>query len=149
METQKAVILFNSKTGTTSKYAREIGSYLEAKGLVVEISSIQGFKYNPEILDEAEIVLLGCWTSGLMVVFQHPEAVWKEFAAKLPSMPNSKLVLFTTYKILTGSMFRNMYKELEGKFQNNLLELKSRSGKLSIQDREVLDQYLGLKHNEN
>ena len=64
-------------------------------------------------------------------------------------MPNSKLVLFTTYKILTGSMFRNMYKELEGKFQNNPLELKSRSGKLSIQDREDLDQYLGLKHNEN
>ena len=137
----KAVILYNSKTGTTGKYAREIGKYIETKGVEVQISSIQGYQHNEGILDRADYVFLGCWTSGLMIVLQHPEDVWKKFAAELPKMPNAKLVLFTTYKILTGSMFRNMYKELDGKFPEPSLELKSRNGMLSAQNEKVLGNF--------
>ena len=137
---EKAVLFYNSRTGTTGKYAREIGSYLEKKEMKVQVSSIQDYKQ--EILDDADYVLLGCWTNGLMVVFQHPEAVWKDFAAKLPSMPNAKLGLFTTYKILTGSMFRNMNKALDGKFATPSLELKSRDGTLSKQDEVALDTFM-------
>jgi len=140
---EKAVILFNSRTGTTGKYAREIGKYLETKGLEVQISSIQGYKYNQEMLDQANYVFLGCWTSGLMVVLQHPENAWKEFAAKLPKMPEAKLALFTTYKILTGSMFRKMYIEIEGKFAEPSLEMKSRNGLLSEKDKKDLDALIG------
>ena len=139
---EKAVILFNSRTGTTGNYAREIGKQIESKGIEVQISSIQGYKYQPEIMDDANYVFLGCWTSGLMIVLQHPEDSWKEFAAKLPSTPNAKLALFTTYKILTGSMFRNMYKELNGKFTKPSLELKSRNGMLSDADRKALDNFI-------
>lgn len=139
---EKAAILYNSKTGITGKYAREIGKYLEAKGIDVQISSIQGYAYNEEILDNAKYVLIGCWTSGLMVMLQHPEDVWKEFAAKLPKMPNAKLALFTTYKILTGSMFKNMFKELDGKFTRASLELKSRNGVLSEEDEKALDNFI-------
>jgi flavodoxin len=142
--TKKAVILYHSKTGTTGNYAREIGKYIETKGIIVQIASIQGYKHNPDILENADFVLLGCWTSGLMVILQHPEDVWKNFARVLPDMPEVKLALFTTYKILTGSMFRNMYKEVKGKFFEASLELKSRNGKLSAQDEVALDQYLGL-----
>ena len=49
---EKAVILFNSRTGTTGNYAREISKYLESKGIEVQISYIQGYQYRPEILDE-------------------------------------------------------------------------------------------------
>lgn len=139
----KAVILFNSKTGTTGKYAREIGQYIETQGVEVAISSIQGYKYDQSILDNADYVLLGCWTSGLMIILQHPETVWQEFAAKLPNMPNTKLALFTTYKILTGSMFRNMYKVLDGKFAKPSLELKSRNGLLSGDDKKAIDNFVG------
>jgi len=140
---EKAVILYNSKTGTTGKYAREIGEYMDSKGIEVQISSIQGYKYNEAILENARYVFLGCWTSGLMVILQHPEDVWKDFAANLPDMPNAKLALFTTYKILTGSMFKNMYKELDGKFGQPSLELKSRNGMLSEKDEKALDIFVG------
>ena len=140
---EKAVILFNSRTGTTGNYAREISKYLEAKGIEIQISSIQGYKYNQEMLDQAKYVFLGCWTSGLMVVLQHPENVWKEFAATLPNTLEAKLALFTTYKILTGSMFRNMSKEVDGKFAKPSLELKSRNGSLSEQDKKDLDIFVG------
>jgi flavodoxin len=132
-----AVIIYHSKTGTTKKYAEEITSYLEAKGIDVRLSSTQSFK--GEILNNADYVFLGCWTNGLMFILQHPEKAWVDFAAKLPSMPDVKVGLFTTYKILTGSMFRNMYKQLKGKFSTPSMELKSRNGFLSITDKEKLD----------
>ena len=106
-----AVIFYHSKTGTTKKYAEEIGKYLKSKGLNTQITSIQA--YSEDMLNNVDYVLFGCWTNGLMVILQHPEKIWVDFAAKLPSMPEVKVALFTTYKILTGSMFRNMYNLLQ------------------------------------
>jgi hypothetical protein len=77
-----------------------------------------------------------------MVILQHPEKIWVNFAAKLPSMPDVKVALFTTYKILTGSMFRNMYKHLKGKFATPSLELKSRNGLLSEKDKQALENLI-------
>ena len=132
-----AVIIYHSKTGTTKKYAEEISKYLKSKGLDTRIISIQAC--SQDMLNNVDYVLFGCWTNGLMVILQHPDQEWKDFAAKLPSMPGVKVALFTTYKILTGSMFRNMYKQLKGKFAAPSLELKSRNGSLSAKDKQALD----------
>ena len=77
-----------------------------------------------------------------MVILQHPDKKWVDFAAKLPSMPDVKVALFTTYKILTGSMFRNMYKQLKGKFATPSLDLKSRNGLLSEEDKQALENLI-------
>jgi hypothetical protein len=77
-----------------------------------------------------------------MFILQHPDREWKDFAAKLPSAPDVKVALFTTYKILTGSMFRNMYKQLKGKFASPSLELKSRNGSLSEEDKQALENLI-------
>lgn len=138
---KKAAIIVNSKTGTTRQYAEEIGKYLKEKGLETQVSSIQAYK--EEMLDNADYVFFGCWTHGLMVILQHPEKIWVDFAAKLPNMPDVKVALFTTYKILTGSMFRNMVKHLNGKLSAPFLELKSRNGSLSEKDKQALDGFIG------
>ncbi len=137
---KKAVIIYNSKTGTTKKYAEEMGKYLKGKAIDVQLSSIQ--EYREEILDKANYVLLGCWTSGLMVFLQHPEKIWNDFTVKLPNMPDAKIALFTTYKILTGSMFKNMSKQLNGRFIVPPLEFKSRNGILSENDKKALDKFI-------
>lgn len=137
---KKAVILVHSKTGTTRKYAEEIGKYLQALGLDAQVSSIQA--YEAEQLNGADFILLGCWTSGLICIFQRPEKVWEDFAAQLPSKPDAKLALFTTYKTLTGSMFRNMYKHLMDNFALPALELKSRNGLLSEKNKKALDSFI-------
>lgn len=136
----RGLILYNTKTGTTKSYAGEIGDYLASQGVEVQVSSIQDC--DQETLEGAEYVFLGSWTKGLMVVLQGPDAVWKEFAAELPDLPDAKLALFTTYKILTGSMFRNMAKDLDGRFAAPSLELKSRNGELSLADQQALDQFI-------
>jgi len=135
-----AVVIYHSKTGTTKKYAEEISKYLQTKGLDTQVTSIQA--YSEDMLNNVDYVLFGCWTNGLMVIRQHPEKIWVDFAAKLPSMPGVKIALFTTYKILTGSMFRNMYKQLKDKFAAPSLELKSRNGFLSATDKEKLDSII-------
>jgi flavodoxin len=140
MTMKKAVIIYNSRTGITMRYAEEMGAYLNTKDIDAQVYSIMQFKEG--VLNDADYVLLGCWTSGLMVILQHPEKKWVEFAKKLPSMPEAKLALFTTYKILTGSMFRNMYKRLKGKFNPPALILKSLNERLSQDDKRALDQFI-------
>jgi flavodoxin len=135
-----ATIFYHSKTGTTKKYAEEIGKYLKFKGLDTQVTSTQDFR--ADLLNNVDYVLFGCWTNGLMVILQHPDQEWKDFAAKLPSKPGVKVALFTTYKILTGSMFRNMYKHLKGKFAASALELKSRNGLLSEIDKQALENLI-------
>ena len=137
---KKAAIIVNSKTGTTRQYADEISEHLKSKGLDSQVASIQ--EYSEDILNDADYLFFGCWTSGLMVILQHPEKIWVDFAANLPSKPDTKVALFTTYKILTGSMFRNMYKQLKGKFATPSLELKSRNGSLSEEDKQALENLI-------
>lgn len=134
-----AVIFYHSKTGTTRQYARQIGDYLTAKDVDVTLASIA--EYREEMLDEVDYLFLGCWTSGLFVILQHPEKAWVDFAKSLPALPDTKVVLFTTYMLLTGSMFRNMAKHLTGRF-NPSLELKSRNGMFSEEDRLALDRFI-------
>ena len=137
---KKAAIIVNSKTGTTRQYAEEISTYLKSRGLDTQVSSIQA--YSEDMLNNVDFVLFGCWTNGLMMILQHPDKEWVNFAAKLPSNPDMKVALFTTYKILTGSMFRNMYKQLKGKYATPSLELKSRNGSLSEKDKQALENLI-------
>lgn len=121
-------------------YAEEIEEYLQKKGL--EVVSISIREYKDGITDNADYLLMGCWTSGLMIFFQHPEKVWKEFASAFISTGNPGIILFTTYKFLTGSMFRKMVRELNGKVSSPFAELKSRNGSLSEKDKKVLDKFI-------
>jgi flavodoxin len=137
---KKAVIIYHTTTGITRRYADEMEVYLKSKGL--EVTSISIWQYKEGIADNANYLLLGCWTSGLMIVLQHPEKVWREFAAKFTIKGNPRTILFTTYKILTGSMFKNMAKHLNEKINLPYAELKSRKGSLSVKDKEVLDLFV-------
>ena len=137
----KAAIIYNSKTGTTKKYAEAIGEYLQVKNTEVALSSIH--EYKDEILQDADYLLLGCWTQGLIFFLQHPEKAWVNFAKLLPENMKSRIILFTTYKVLTGSMFREMHKHLNANYNFSVVELKSRTGSLSESDKISLDKLIG------
>ena len=137
---KKAIIICHSKTGRTRRYAEEIEEYLEGKQIQVSIVSIQGFKES--LLQGVDFVMFGCWTSGLLFFFQHPDKQWRVFAAKLPTIQGVKLGLFTTYKILTGSMFGKMYAELKHKTSEPSMLLKSRNTHLSETDKIALNEFV-------
>lgn len=137
---KQAIVIYHSRTGTTKKYAAEIGKYLESKSVTAKVLSTTDFQ--PDMTENMDYILLGCWTNGLFFILQHPDRDWKEFASKLQAAPEAKLALFTTYKFVTGSMFRKMNVHLEDKFSSPVFNLQSRDGTLSQADQLDLDSLL-------
>ena len=137
---KKAVIIVHSKTGITRMYAEEMEEYLRNKAVEVTLLSIR--EYKSGVCADADLVMLGCWTSGLMIFFQHPEKVWNEFAARFENAGEAKTILFTTYKILTGSMFNKMIRQLGTKVSRPFALLRSRNGCLSEKDKDTLDEFI-------
>lgn len=141
----KAVITYYSHKGHTANYAREIAMHLWSRGVSVSLCSLSDF--DKKKAAEADILVLGCWTSGFFVVGQHPHRRWREFARSIAGEYSAKrFILFTTYKIRTGSMFRRMQQELGLPPLERVARLKSRTGRLSAQDLEYLDNYIHNQH---
>ncbi|MEI6089950.1 MAG: flavodoxin family protein [bacterium] len=136
---KKAIIIYNSKTGNTKHFAGEICKQLKNQNIDAESISI--FDYSPENITNSDIVFLGCWTSGWMIIFQHPQKVWKEFAAKLPDLSDKKVALFTTYKVATGSMFNNMKKHISHINMTDIPIIKSKSGELTDAIKAIINKF--------
>lgn len=136
----KALVIYLSKKGTTKYFGHNIASYLKEKGVDCKVLSFHDAK--PQDITGYDMVLLGCWTHGLFVAFQHPEKQWQKFAQQVPPLNGSKLALFTTYKIATGSMFRNMQKALGKNGEKVQLTLKAKSEKINHEHRAALDKFL-------
>jgi hypothetical protein len=98
-------------------------------------------------LSGIDYLFLGCWTSGLFVIRQHPDEPWLAFAREMPKLPSAfeggpKVALFTTYKLATGSQFPRMRAAIAGKTSPPELELRSKDGMLSPKDDEALDLFI-------
>jgi len=136
-----AVVVYRSATGTTRRMAEEIGAHLESRGRATTVQSVGDA--DPASLAGADLVLLGCWTSGLLVVAQHPDEPWMAFVREVPTLGRARVGLFTTYKLATGSMFPRMRRALASKAERVDLELKSRDGHLSDAGTAALERLLG------
>jgi flavodoxin len=135
-----AVVVYRSSTGTTRRFAEEIGAHLESRGVTASVRSVG--EGDPASLAGADLVLLGCWTSGLFVVAQHPDEPWLAFVRDMPALGGARVGLFTTYKLATGSMFARMRAAIGAKASRIELELKSRDGHLSDAGRQALDRFV-------
>jgi flavodoxin len=138
---KKAVVIYQSKTGITKKFAEEISRHIAGNGTEVQTLSVE--TCTDGIVNQADYVLLGCWTSGFLLFFlQHPDNIWKHFANKLPDLSGKKVALFTTYKVATGSMFSSMKKHLRINPAEPVVELKSRNGSFSEEHKIAIDAFL-------
>ena len=132
----KALVVYHSKNGTTQKMAQEISEQLRKRNAEVKVGSIHEITEND--IEAADRLYLGCWTSGKMIFGQKPEQTWVDFASRIPESKGKQTVLFTTYKIATGSMFRKMKKYIQPKGYKVIGSMKSRSGKLSYYSDVIL-----------
>jgi len=139
---KKAVVAYRSHSGVTRRYAEAIAAFLDARGVDAQVASVG--ECDMASVSDADYLLLGCWTSGLFVVMQHPDEPWLAFVRDMPRLtgPRPKIGLFTTYKLATGSQFPKMRDALSGQTSAPQLELKSRDGRLSAADEKALEQFL-------
>ncbi len=141
----RAMIVYRSHSGVTRRYGEEIAALLELKGVSATVISVG--ECEMAALEAADYLFLGCWTSGLFVVGQHPDEPWLAFVRAMPKLPSSseggpRVALFTTYKLLTGTQFPRMRAALAGKTSPPELELKSRHGRLSPKDDEAVERFI-------
>ncbi|MGZ5369026.1 MAG: flavodoxin family protein [Aeromicrobium sp.] len=138
--TRTAMVVYRSRTGKTRRFGEDIAAYLRTRGVVATVDSVGDCDMNQ--LADVDYLLLGCWTNGLFVVLQHPDEPWLAFVRDLPSNVRARVGLFTTYQLLTGSMFAKMRQALAGKVPAPTLELKSRNSSLSEDDKGALDRFV-------
>jgi flavodoxin len=141
----RAVVVYRSHSGVTRRYGEQIAACLKGQGVVAQVVSVG--ECDMSTLAGADYVLLGCWTSGLFVVGQHPDEPWLAFVRDMPALATAqgsgpRVALFTTYKLRAGSQFSRMRAALSGKTAAPQLELKSRTGRLSPTDERALAQFV-------
>jgi flavodoxin len=139
---KKAVVVYRSHSGVTRRYGEAIAAFLKERGVAADVVSVG--ECQMASLATADFLLLGCWTSGLFVIAQHPDEPWLAFVRDMPVLtePQPRVALFTTYKLRTGSQFARMRAALAGKTAAPQLQLQSRDGRLSAADRQALERYL-------
>ena len=138
-----AIVVYRSHSGVTRRYGEAIAAHLVARGVDARVVSVG--ECDMSALAGADYLLLGCWTSGMFVVLQHPDEPWLAFVRDMPALtggPSPKIGLFTTYKLRTGSQFPKMRAALSGRTLPPTLELKSRDGRLSAADGRALDGFI-------
>ena len=140
-----AMVVYRSHTGITRRYGEEIAAFLELRGMTVTVVSVGECEMSS--LSGADYLFLGCWTSGLFVVMQHPDEPWLAFVRDMPKLRSAaeggpKVALFTTYKFVAGSQFAKMRAALGSKTSPPELELKARDGHLSPKDDEALELFI-------
>jgi flavodoxin len=138
---KNAIIVYKSRKGTTKNFSVNISEFLSKYGFRTDVKSMEAT--DPSEVSSYDYIFLGCWTKGLFFILQHPEKEWIKFAEKLGPLNSNKTVLFTTYKLRTGTMFKEMIKCLKfGDHGGYIQTLKSRTGELPDSDRQILSNFI-------
>jgi menaquinone-dependent protoporphyrinogen IX oxidase len=94
----QAVVIYESLTGHTKKAGEAIAARLRANGIGCEAFPTTHIDY--EALREADLVVLGSWTDGLVLVGQRPGRLGR--LRKLPSLSGKRAVVYLLYAIDPG-----------------------------------------------
>ena len=105
----KAVVIFESLTGNTRKAAGFIAAELERGGVATTVSPITAVDY--QALAEADLVVIGTWTDGLVLFGQRPGRSGR--LKKLPYITGKKCAVFVTYAVDAGNVLDKLVSMME------------------------------------
>ena len=94
----RAVIIYNSLTGTTEKAAFRIAS--ELKALRVDAEPVAIDDVDESTVADVDLVIVGTWTDGIVVMGQKPAG--RKKLRNLPSLAGRKAVVYCTYAVDPG-----------------------------------------------
>lgn len=94
----KAVVIWESVTGTTRKAADLIGAGLRARGIETTVNNVMRIDHGA--LSAASLVIVGSWTDGLVFFGQKPgrqSRLWS-----LPYLTGKQAFVYCTYAVDAG-----------------------------------------------
>lgn len=99
-----AVVIYESLTGNTAKAGRAIAAALSAEGLPTRAYPITRIDY--QALSDADLVIVGSWVDGLIVVGQRPGRLGR--IKGMPALAGKRAVVYLTYAIDPGKALQKM-----------------------------------------
>ncbi len=100
----EAVVIFESLTGNTAKAGYAIAAGLSERGLPTSAFPMTQIDY--QALSNADVVILGSWVDGLLLVGQRPGRLGRIRA--LPALAGKRTIVFLTYAIDPGRALTKM-----------------------------------------
>lgn len=99
-----AVVIYESLTGNTAKAGGAIAAALSAEGLPTRAYPITRIDY--QALSDADLVIVGSWVDGLIVVGQRPGRLGR--IKGMPALAGKRAVVYLTYAIDPGKALQKM-----------------------------------------
>ena len=134
----KAVIIYESLTGNTRKAAGYIAGFLEAGGVDTTVCPVT--RIDMEALSEADLVVVGTWTDGMILVGQRPGRAGR--LKKMPTLAGKWCVVYCTYAIDAGKTLHKLKAMMEELGADVLGGDLIRRDKIEAQSRALAQQIL-------
>jgi hypothetical protein len=107
----RAVVIYESLTGHTRQAAALIAAELRSRN--VEAVDCPVTRIDFEALSEADLVIVGAWTDGIIFFGQRPGRAHRLRA--LPAMEGKRALVFCTYAVDPGKVLDKMTEILRGR----------------------------------
>jgi hypothetical protein len=107
----RAVVIFESLTGNTAKAGRAIAAGLTAEGVATTAHPITRIDY--QALADADLVIVGSWVDGLVVVGQRPGRLGR--IRSMPALAGKRAIVYLTYAIDPGKALQKMSDAVEAR----------------------------------
>jgi len=136
----KAVVIYESLTGNTRKAAGMIVKELGRNGIAASAWPTTAVNY--QALEDAELVIVGTWTDGVIIAGQRPGRAGR--LKKLPFMAGKRVAGYITYAIDPGKTLDKLVAILEDRGGDVLGGVAIRRDKLDDGVRDFVGRVLGL-----
>jgi flavodoxin len=132
----KAVIIYESLTGNTRRAAGLIADALYRHRVGARLCSAA--TVDQRAIADADLVIVGTWTDGLLVVGQRPGR--KGRLKKLPDLDGKRCAVFCTYAIDSGKTLQKLTAVVEGRGGDVLGGMAIRRDRLETGAVEFVDR---------
>lgn len=109
----RIAIVYDSETGTTQAAAEQMGELARRAGHECTVGSWE--VADPVLVSEADVVCVGSWVQGWLVVRQHPSARSLRFIDRLSDLGGRPAAVFVTYRIAAGGSLGELARHLEAR----------------------------------
>jgi len=105
----RAAVIYESLTGNTRRTARLISEELAGAGIECSVFPVTRVDY--QALADADMVIVGSWTDGLVFIGQRPGRASR--LRKLPVLAGKRCLVFCTYAINCGATLDKLTRIME------------------------------------
>ncbi|MCL4413420.1 MAG: hypothetical protein M1522_01525 [Actinobacteria bacterium] len=108
-----SMVVYESRSGHTKKAAEAIAAALQARGVEATATAVSAT--DPASASGADLLVLGTWVEGFIVVGVGPARPAKQWIDRLPQVAGTQAAVFCTYGVSPRGTLATMRSALEAR----------------------------------